>query len=59
MASVGKHAAEKKTSRLENFFHKSSPKVGNSNKRPNTSLSPIEDLQTTKKNKHGRTYETR
>ena len=48
MASVGKHAAEKKTSRLESFCHKSSPKAGNSNKRPNTSLSPIEDIQTTK-----------
>ena len=49
MASVGKHVIEKKTSRLESFFQKSSPKTGNSNKRPNSSLSPIEDLQTTKK----------
>ena len=49
MASAGKHAAEKKTSGLENFFHKSSPKIGNSNKRPNSSLSPIKDLQATKK----------
>ena len=49
MASVGKHVIERKTSRLESFFQKSSPKTGNSNKRPNSSLSPIEDLQTTKK----------
>ena len=49
MASVGKHVIEKKTSRLESFFQKSSPKTGNSNKRPNCSLSPIEDLQSTKK----------
>ena len=49
MTSVAKHVIEKKTSRLENFFPKSSPKTGNSNRRPNSSLSPIEDLQTTKK----------
>ena len=49
MASAAKHVIEKKTSRLENFFQKSSPKTGNSNKRPNSSLSPIEDLQTMKK----------
>ena len=58
MASVAKHVIEKKNSRLENFFQKSSPKTGNLNKRPNSSLSPIEDLQTTKKNKYGKTEET-
>ena len=61
MASVAKHVIEKKNSRLENFFQKSSPKTGNPNKRPNSSLSPIEDLQTMKKinveklKKHGDT----
>ena len=49
MASVAKHVTEKKNSRLENFFQKSSPKTGNPNKRPNSSLSPIEDLQKTKR----------
>ena len=58
MASVAKHVTEKKNSRLENFFQKSSPKTGNPNKRPNSSLSPIEDLQKNKKNKYGKTEET-
>ena len=61
MASAAKHVTEKKNSRLESFFQKSSPKTGNPNKRPNSSLSPIEDLQTTRKinieklKKHGDT----
>ena len=61
MASVAKHVTEKKNSRLENFFQKSRPKTGNPNKRPNFSLSPIEDLQTMKQinmeklKKHGDT----
>ena len=49
MTSVAKHVMEKKNSRLENYFQKSSPKIGNSNKRSNSSLSPIDDLQTMKK----------
>ena len=49
MASAGKHLIEKKTSRIESFFQKSNPKIGNSNKRSNSSLSPIKDLKTTKK----------
>ena len=49
MTSTVKHVMEKKNSRLESYFQKSSPKTGNPNKRPNSSLSPIDDLQTTKK----------
>ena len=49
MTSTAKHVTEKKNSRLENYFQKSSPKTGNPNKRPNSSLSSIDDLQTTKK----------
>ena len=49
MTSTAKHKTEKKNSRLESYFQKSSPKTGNPNKRPNSSLSPIDDLQTTKK----------
>ena len=57
MTSMAKHVMEKKNSRLESYFQKSSPKTGNPNKRPNSSLRPIDDLQTTKKTEYGKTEE--
>ena len=49
MSSVGKNAADKKISRLENLFQKSSPKNGKLNKQSNSSLSPIDKDQSSKK----------
>ena len=49
MSSVGKSNADKKLSRMESFFQKSSLKEGKSNKRSNSGLSPIDKDQSTKK----------